>query len=1017
MNHTSSISSLGRKLAAAFAAVLPATVALAGLGPISGASAAPVSFDLCATAGTSTAFPSGTTATSSLSFWGYADADATGCTAATVAHPGGRTLEVNEGDTVTIHLHNNLPETTSLDIGGQGLLPDRTGAGTGASTDYTFTATRPGTFLYQAGLTANSPQEIGLGLYGALVVHPTTAGQAYSDAGSAYDTDSVLVLSELDPALNPGTYAGFDMRNFAPKWGLINGVPFPNTAPIPATADDTVLLRYVNAGSLYHSMSVLGANQTQIATDGHRLGIERHFVAETFGPGETADVLVHVPAATPDGAKLTVFEGSTSLFNNGKKTNLATARAFGGMMTQITVGNGATPTDTTGPLVTSVGLVPNPAASTTPVTMTFTASDPSTVTAAEYKVDNAAIATTVPAFTAGNTVTISVPNAAAGATAGNHTVQVRAQDALGNWGTWSSAALVLDDTGPAIDGLTLSPNPSNGSNVVIVHAAATDPSRVTEAEYRIDGGTVAAFTVTPGTTVNLDSPISGSTTPAIPTLPVSGSFASHPVEVRAKDSAGNWSAWSPIDLVLDLKAPAVASSSWQYLNQTPPPARITATFDDSAAGGSKVVQAQGRIDTTGTGFEFLPSSGTWNTPVATAYGDIPPATLTSLAPGDHTLYVRGRDAAGNWSEWSAVPGVLTVASGNPTVTSATAVMSTTTSRSATLTIAATSPTTGINRAEYFIGTDPGPGVASVMSVTPANGTSVNATATFDVTAQPEGPLTISVRVRNASGAWSPIRTTTVNVTHPYYFTTNANVNAPGVTGTADDADILRGSGPAFSRYADLRVGNAGPPNVPANANVDGIQVFSATSYCVSFTGTVNLGSGTLSSVQDEDIVCRNGNTWTMKFDGSARGLTNNQFDIDDFTFTGFGTVSEKLYFSLDNNRNPTVSGFPQTGTNAGDDADIYTVAATGNTFAAYAKVWDATNHGLVAGDNVIGLSILDATHFFVALGADTDIADYGGYSTGDILYYNNGVWTLYATTAALIDPNTDLTYLEGLHVS
>ena len=1032
MNHRKSISSLARKLAAAGAAVALGTLTLAGLGPVDPAGAAAVTFNLCATSGTAN-LSNGTTSTTPVNFWGYIDG---ACGSTALDHPGGPALVVNQNDVVTINLSSALPgtETTSLDISGQGLLPDRAGIAPGAgSKTYTFTATKPGTFIYQAGLTANSAQEVALGLYGALVVRPDGApSQAYGDAATAFDTDGVLVLSELDPALTPSNYASFDMRNLAPKWGLVNGLPYPDTdttpgplaGPITANAGDDVLLRYVNAGSFYHSMSVLGANQTQVATDGHRLPLDRHFVAETFGPGQTADVLVHVPAATPDGGKLTVFEGSTSLFNNGKKTNLGTARAFGGMMTQITVGNTGTPTDTTGPLVTSVGLVPNPAASTTPVTMTFTASDPSTVTAAEYRLDNAATATAIPAFTAGATVTISVPDAAAGATAGNHTVQVRAQDALGNWGAWSSAALVIDDTGPAIDGLTLSPNPSNGSNVVIVHATATDPARVTEAEYRVQDPTnltyaTGTFSVTTGATVNLDAGISTSSTPALPPSPGTGSFRASPVEVRAKDSAGNWSAWSPIDLVLDLKAPAVTSSSWQYLNQTPPPVRITATFDDTANGGSKVIQVQGRIDTTGTGFDFLPSAGTWSTLAAQAYGDIPPATLTSLAPGDHTLYVRGRDASGNWSDWSAVPGVLTIANGNPTVTSASAVMSTTTARSATLTLAATSPTTGINRAEYFIGTDPGLGAASVMSVTPANGTSVSATAAIDVTAFPEGPLTISVRVRNASGAWSPIRTTTVNVTHAYYFTTNANVNPPGVTGTADDADILRWSGTAFSRYADLRVGNSNAlPNVPANANVDGIQVVNATTYCVSFSNSgVNLGSGPLSSVQDEDIVCRTGTTWSMKFDGSVRGLTSGSFDIDDFTFTGWGTSSEKLYFSLDNNRNPTVSGFPQTGANAGDDADIYTVAATGNTFAAYSKVWDATNYGLAPTDNVIGMSMLDATHFFVALGADTDIADYGGYSTGDILYFNNGVFTLYANTAVLINPNNDLTYLEGLHVS
>ena len=41
-----------------------------------------------------------------------------------------------------------------------------------------------------------------MGLYGALVVRPATAGQAYDDAATAFDDEAVLVLSEIDPALN-----------------------------------------------------------------------------------------------------------------------------------------------------------------------------------------------------------------------------------------------------------------------------------------------------------------------------------------------------------------------------------------------------------------------------------------------------------------------------------------------------------------------------------------------------------------------------------------------------------------------------------------------------------------------------------------------------------------------------------------------------------------------------------------------------------------------------------------------
>ena len=42
--------------------------------------------------------------------------------------------------------------------------------------DYTFTASRPGTFLYEAGPTPSGKQQVAMGLAGAIVVLPSTAG-------------------------------------------------------------------------------------------------------------------------------------------------------------------------------------------------------------------------------------------------------------------------------------------------------------------------------------------------------------------------------------------------------------------------------------------------------------------------------------------------------------------------------------------------------------------------------------------------------------------------------------------------------------------------------------------------------------------------------------------------------------------------------------------------------------------------------------------------------------------------
>ena len=99
-----------------------------------------------------------------------------------------------------------------------------------------------------------------MGLYGALVVHSATAGQAYGIAVTAYDVEAPLVLSAIDPAFNadPDT---FDMTNYLATYWLINGKAYPDTAPIAATAGQRVLLRYLNAGYDNTSMTLLGMHQ------------------------------------------------------------------------------------------------------------------------------------------------------------------------------------------------------------------------------------------------------------------------------------------------------------------------------------------------------------------------------------------------------------------------------------------------------------------------------------------------------------------------------------------------------------------------------------------------------------------------------------------------------------------------------------------------------------------------------------------------------------------------------------
>jgi FtsP/CotA-like multicopper oxidase with cupredoxin domain len=244
-----------------------------------------VTFDLCAATGTVT-MPGGAI----VPIWGFALDTGGGCGAATLPGP---VLEATVGDTVNVNLSNQLAENVAIMFRGQSIKPDLVGAGPGGSTSYTFTASAPGTFLYEAG--TNPGIQIPMGLYGALVVRPVTPGQAYGDPSTAFDAEAVLVLSEIDPALNAAPTT-FDLLDYRPLYWLINGEAHPDTGTIPAAGGARLLLRYLNAGPSHLTMTLLGARQVVIAKDAFPLSYPTDLVAETIPSGQTVDAITTLPA-------------------------------------------------------------------------------------------------------------------------------------------------------------------------------------------------------------------------------------------------------------------------------------------------------------------------------------------------------------------------------------------------------------------------------------------------------------------------------------------------------------------------------------------------------------------------------------------------------------------------------------------------------------------------------------------------------------------------------------------------
>lgn len=383
--------------------------------------------------------------------WGYNTVDAP------VNQPGGPVLEVNQGDVVTITLHNQLSEQTALLFQGQSMAPDLVGAASGGTQTYTFTANKPGTFLYEAGLLPNAQHQVAMGLYGALIVHPANPSQAYG-GGTDFDTAHVLVLSELDTALNTSADpAAFDLRKYSPDYYLINGKAYPDTLPMGVTAGNTVLLRYVNAGLQAHAMSTLGLSQTIIAQDGSPYQYPHTVVSETIATGQTLDTLITIPAT---GTQFPVYDASLFLRNN---TGNSTFAGLGGMLTILTTGAVST-SDTTGPVASALSLTPNPTDGTVDVTVGATISDSSagnsSIDSAEFYIDNTSGSPTAMTGAFGSstvTVTGTIPSAlAAMLAAGDHTVYVRGHDSAGNWGSFQTIVLTVQPPAPATGTLHLS---------------------------------------------------------------------------------------------------------------------------------------------------------------------------------------------------------------------------------------------------------------------------------------------------------------------------------------------------------------------------------------------------------------------------------------------------------------------------------------------------------------------------------------------------------------------------------
>ena len=698
-----------------------------------------------------------------------------------ITQVGGPTLDARAGDTVTVTLHNDLGEPLALAVPQQPMAPATAKIPVGGTSTYTFVA-RLGTSIYEAGsassvaaLDEDVAKQVAQGLYGAMIVRPASgAQQAYGTAGTAYDEEALLLLSDIDVALNTNP-ATFDMTAFAPQYALINGRPYDGTAggtlPIVSAPGHDVLLRLVNAGVRDHPIGLLGLRESVVGESSHALRYPRSAIATTVAPGDTADALTHVPSVASAAGHYALYDTGLRLSNN----SLA---GYGGILTTIDA-TGAWTTTCAGP-VTSRVLAPG--TTTGVAALGFTAyvtpcvaAPATTVTAAEYFIDS------VGADGSGTSLPLT-PNPLAGTitpaqlallTEGRHTIYVHGQDSTGAWGEVSSDTFLIARIGPAVNAIVVNPNPTNLDPATTHLSATADATAhagrtVAAAEYFVD----PAGPQTPGTGIALA--LNGNTPIAAldADVPLTGLTAGqHTIVIEAQDDLGNWGATASVTWVIDTAGPVVTSvavspnpnNGTNAQDGHPGVVWVTATITDGGPNASAIQNGEGFIDPSGipvlhNGWNVIPVDGQFDQPVEQVYAPIPLNVIEDLADGTHSFRVRGQDAAGNWG--SLATGTLVIDKTGPVISAT--LTSSTVARNGTVRLNATA-TDGslVNRFEYFLDQ----GNATGVNVTLASPASItNRLITMPNQAGPHH--FVYVRARDGAGNWSAWTQLPLDVSNP-----------------------------------------------------------------------------------------------------------------------------------------------------------------------------------------------------------------------------------------------------------
>jgi FtsP/CotA-like multicopper oxidase with cupredoxin domain len=256
-----------------------------------------------------------------LPVWGYGSAAGL----PTVPGPG---LTVNEGDTVTVTVHNHRNAPHNFVV--QNVTTDTNPIPANGSKTYTFTAPAAGSYLY--GDTLNNSINREMGLHGALIVRPADNGNTAWTGGPAYDHERIWVISDMDkPRWNDVAAAGGIVNTsvYRPNYFMLNGLGgfdamMDHDTMIMGMMDEVTLVRIVNAGQFSHSLHFHGNHFEVINLNGTRqpapfelldtINVPPMSVAEVlYTVNQTGEYPMHIHTAQAETANGVYLNGGATM--------------------------------------------------------------------------------------------------------------------------------------------------------------------------------------------------------------------------------------------------------------------------------------------------------------------------------------------------------------------------------------------------------------------------------------------------------------------------------------------------------------------------------------------------------------------------------------------------------------------------------------------------------------------------------------------------------------------------------